>query len=180
MMRTVALLLAIAAIGLAQTPCEQLRLLPLPNTTITAAEFVSASSQSTAQGSGTLPDHCRVAAVVAPSSDSHIEMEVWLPPAEAWNGKFEAVGNGGWAGIITLGTAAPQPVARSMAAALKEGYATASNDTGHKNTDARGQASFSEGHPEKLRDFADRAVHQMTVKSKAIIAAFYGRGPKLS
>ena len=64
----------------------------------------------------------------------------------------------------------------SLASALKEGYATASNDTGHKGANA----SFVPGHPEKLRDFADRAVHEMAVKSKLIIAAFYGSGPKLS
>ena len=83
--------------------------------------------------------------MLTPSSDSHIEMEAWLPLAEVWNGKFEAVGNGGWAGTI---------VTRSMAMALKEGYATASNDTGHKGSGV--DASFAAGHPEKLRDFADR------------------------
>jgi len=125
-----------------------------------------------------LPAHCRVSAVLAPSSDSHIEMEVWLPPAESWNGKFQAVGNGGWAGNITFGTGAPQPVNRTMASALKEGYATASNDTGHHGKGS--DASFAEGHPEKLTDFADRAVHEMAVKSKAIVGAFYGKGPTLS
>src|SRR5262249_45405213 len=41
-------------------------------------------------------------------------------------------------------------------------------------------ASFAPGHPEKLRDFADRAVHEMTVASKAMIRAFYGAPPKYS
>ena len=49
--------------------------------------------------------------VLTPSADSRIEIEVWLPAD--WNGKFQAVGNGGWAGVI--GYAA-------MARALKEGY----------------------------------------------------------
>src|SRR5581483_2920508 len=69
-----------------------------------------------------LPEYCRVAMVLTPSSDSHIEMELWLPSTADWNGKFQAVGNGGWAGSITF---------PAMAQALKEGYATASNDTGH-------------------------------------------------
>ena len=36
------------------------------------------------------------------------------------------------------------------------------------------------GHPEKIVDFSYRAVHEMTVKAKAVITAFYGRGPRLS
>jgi feruloyl esterase len=107
-----------------------------------------------------------VAAVLTPSSDSHIEMEVWMP-AENWNGKFQAVGNGGWAGSISYG---------AMVTALQEGYATASNDTGHKG----GSATFAVDHPEKLVDFAYRAVHEMTVQSKAIIGKYYNRGPRLS
>lgn len=154
------LLLSSVAVTLAGTPCEGLKTLPLASSTITAAETVPAGPF---QAPGTpapppvvLPAHCRVAAVLAPSADSHIEMEVWLP-VENWNGKFQAVGNGGWAGIISFGTGTPQGVARNMASALKEGYATASTDTGHKGGGADG--SFVAGHPEKLTDFAHRAVH---------------------
>jgi feruloyl esterase len=65
-----------------------------------------------------------------------------------------------------------------MAFAQNEGYATASTDTGHVNDGT--QARFAVGHPEKLTDFAYRAVHEMTVVSKAVIATFYGNGPRLS
>ena len=179
------LVLASALIAPAQTPCERLKSLSLPNLTITASETVPAKPFQTANSPqvippsarGTLPAHCRVAAVLTPSSDSHIEMELWLP-TENWNGKFQAVGNGGWAGSMPSGTGAPQLAGRTMASALKDGYATASNDTGHKGNGA--DASFALGHPEKLVDFAGRAVHEMVVKSKAIIGAFYGSGPKLS
>lgn len=116
--------------------------------------------------------------MLAPSSDSHIEMELWLPAADAWNGKFQEVGNGGWAGTIAYGTGAPAPMARSLAAGLKEGYAVSANDTGHHGTG--GDASFALGHPEKLIDFAERAVHETAVTSKTIVTAFYGKAPKLS
>jgi feruloyl esterase len=107
-----------------------------------------------------------VSAVLTPTPDSRIAMEVWLPSAE-WNGKFQAVGNGGWAGTISYA---------AMASALREGYATASNDTGHVG----GNALFAIDHPEKLVDFAYRAVHEMTVKAKAAIDAYYGQAPRLS
>jgi feruloyl esterase len=96
-------------------------------------------------------------------------MELWLPPADKWNGKFQAVGNGGWAGSIQ-GLGAP------MVNALRAGYATAGNDTGHEG--ANGQ--FTMGHPEKVKDFGYRAMHEMTVQSKALIKAFYDQGPRLS
>ena len=175
-----ALLLWAVTVALAQTPCERLKSLSLPNTTITAAESVAAGPfRAPGQAEGTsvmLPAHCRVAAVLAPSSDSHIEMEVWLPAD--WNGKFEAVGNGGWAGVISIMYRA-SAVERSLVAALREGYATASTDTGHKVAEVPG-ASFALGHPEKLIDFAYRAVHEMTAQSKAIVTAYYGRGPRQS
>jgi feruloyl esterase len=164
--------LVMAAAALLQQPsCDALEVLSLPNVTITSAEFVAAGSPAPGRrgrgGSGvTLPAHCRVAATLTPSPDSHIEMELWLP-AENWNGKFLALGNGGWAGSISID---------AMAGPLRRGYATASNDTGHKG----GSASFALGHPEKLVDFGYRAMHEMAVRSKAIIQAFYKRGPQLS
>ncbi len=43
-----------------------------------------------------------------------------------------------------------------------------------------GSGSFALGHPEKLIDFGWRSEHEMAVKSKAIIEAFYGSAPRLS
>jgi tannase/feruloyl esterase len=88
-------------------------------------------------------------------------------PAANWNGKYQAVGNGAFSGAIGLA---------AMAGPLARGYATSSTDTGHPGNTAR----FAFGHPEKLVDFGWRAVHEMTVTSKAIIAAYYESGPRLS
>jgi feruloyl esterase len=65
-----------------------------------------------------------------------------------------------------------------MAAAIRDGYATASTDTGHR---AGGiDADWALGHPEKIVDFGNRAIHEMTVKAKGVIQAFYGDAPKRS
>jgi len=159
----------------AEDACQGLLRLSAPNTAITLAEQVTAGgfgSPREAQGGpndarfSTLPGFCRVAATLTPTPDSDIRIEVWLP-SSGWNGKFQAVGNGGWAGVISY----PQ-----MALALSHGYATASTDTGH----ATPGAGFAMGHPEKLHDYAYRAVHEMTVTAKTVINAFYGSVPKLS
>src|SRR5437867_2858016 len=108
MISTLAVVLLAAAAQ--QAPCEGLKSLSLPHTTITTAEFVAAGAQRPGRGgrgqSGApLPAHCRVAATLTPSADSQIEMELWMP-AENWNGKFLAAGNGGWAGNIETGALA--------------------------------------------------------------------------
>jgi len=113
-----------------------------------------------------LPAYCRASGELRPSPDSSIKMEVWMP-ADNWNGKFQFVGGGGWAGIISY---------PAMAAALQEGYATASTDTGHQG----GNALFAIDHPEKLTDFAYRAVHETTVVAKRLIEKYYERVPRLS
>jgi feruloyl esterase len=155
--------------------CESLGSLALKDTTITSAQVVSAGQfappGASQGGRGANPykelaQFCRVAATLRPTSDSDIKIEVWLPISN-WNGKFQAVGNGGWAGVISYA---------AMAEALRAGYASASTDTGHVG--ARG--TFALGHPEKLIDFAWRSEHEMTVTAKAVIQAFYGSGPKLS
>ena len=173
-----AVFLAVAAPGgqliAASGSCERLSALKLPDTTIATAETVAAGAfkpstagePSEGRGFRSMPAFCRVAAAIAPTSDSDIKVEVWLPAA-GWNGKFQAVGNGGWAGTISYA---------AMGRALEAGYATASTDTGH--TGANG--AFALDHPEKLVDYAHRAVHEMTVKAKAIVDAFYGSAPKQS
>jgi feruloyl esterase len=114
-----------------------------------------------------LPAFCRVAATLTPTNDSEIKIEVWLPDSAIWNGKFEAVGNGGLAGTIAY---------PAMAAALASGYATTSTDTGHSGNNG----AFMLGHPEKVIDFGYRAVHEMTVQAKAVISGYYSSAPKFS
>src|SRR5439155_25465656 len=148
------------SISAATGSCESLTSLKLPGVTITSAKAVAPGAFSLAGATRAnpvfkqLPEFCRVAATLAPSADSHIEMELWMP-AQNWNGRFLAVGNGGWAGNIE--TAA-------VANALSRGYAAASNDTGHKGA----TAAFAVGHPEKVIDFGYRSMHEMAVQSKAI------------
>ena len=85
-------------------------------------------------------------------------------PAANWNRKFQAVGNGAFNGTINYA---------AMMTALARGYATSSTDTGHTGNNAR----FAPGHPEKVIDFGWRAVHEMTLASKKIVAAYYDNGP---
>ena len=149
---------ALALIGaLSGSPCDDLKSLSLTNVVVTAAESVKAAPA--------VPAHCRIAAVLTPVPDSHIEIEVWLP-LDGWNGKLQVVGNGGWAGVIST---------PAMASALREGYATASTDTGHKG----GSGAFAVRH-EALVDFGYRSMHELTVAAKAMVSAFYQRPARLS
>lgn len=147
-------------------PCEVLAELSLPNTTllltetVPEGEFVLPSGSRPAARYGRLPAFCRVAARLTPSSDSDIRIEIWLP-IENWNEKLMGVGNGGFAGRIAYG---------GLMTGIGRGYAVVSTDTGHRG----GGGAFALGHPERVADFAYRAVHEMTIKAKAVIEAFYG------
>ena len=155
-------------------PCVELKSIELERATITSAVDVAAGLFKPANAPATpppqsgpppqpIPQHCRLTLVLKPTPDSNINVELWLP-TENWNGKFLAVGNGGWAGSIQgYG---------DMQEALRRGYATAATDTGHSAADGPG-GMFALGHPEKIVDFAYRALHDMTVKSKRLIDVFY-------
>ena len=155
----------------AQTPtaaeCTSLSGTKLPNVTISAAAavegpFTPPGSTSAMTG---LPAFCRVAGTIAPTSESDIRFEVWLP-LRTWNGKFAGVGNGGWAGVISYGALGEQ---------LRRGYATASTNTGHQAAAGLDAAKFAFDKPEQLIDFAYRAHHETTRAAKALVAAFYGK-----
>ncbi|MGO9418393.1 hypothetical protein [Roseiarcus sp.] len=45
---------------------------------------------------------CRVEGMIKTSDRSHVRFEVWLPQQNAWNGKVQGVGNGGFAGSLIL------------------------------------------------------------------------------
>ena len=162
---TLVTLLALAASAPAfAASCEGLASLSLPQAKITSAQVVAAGAFTPPTGRPdpykNVPEFCRVSATLTPSSDSDIKVEFWLPTA-GWNRKLQVVGNGGWAGTISYG---------ALAESLRNGYAAASTDTGHSTPGG----SFVAGHPEKLVDFSWRSEHEMTVKAKAVVQAFYG------
>lgn len=170
-----AFILAIAACPLSAAPsCENLKDLKLPNTTITSAQTVRAGAftlpgmAETPPALKDLPAFCRVTAEIKPSSASDIKLEVWMP-LSGWNGKYQGQGNGGFAGSIGY---------TGLAAAIRRGYATAATDTGH--TGAGTDATWALHHPEKITDFGYRAIHEMTLKAKAVIETFYGEKPARS
>src|SRR5215510_10237420 len=175
---SITLLAAIlSSVASAQRLCETLTTLQLKDTTITSARSVAAGEATPSadpQEAGAaiplkgVPAFCRVTAEIKPAKDSNIKIEVWMPLSD-WNHKFLSYGNGGFAGSIT---------AAGLANGVKNGYAMAATDTGH--TGFPTDASWALHHPDKIVDFGYRGIHEMTVKAKDIIQAFYGRRPETS
>jgi feruloyl esterase len=173
----VAMLLLITSIkpALAQQACDDLINLRLPYTTITTAAIVPEGPIPRLSIFANAPpvtalEHCEVHAVMRPTTDSEIRMEIWLP-VSGWNGKYLQIGNGGWAGSINR---------TGLIAPLQRGYVVAATDNGHRSEGFTPDAAWAVGHPEKLIDFGYRAVHETSVQAKAILRAYFGRGQDLS
>jgi feruloyl esterase len=154
--------------------CSDLARLVIPQTTIVSATLNPAGTfirpeppEPESALSLTTPSFCRVIGIAEPTDDSVIKFEIWMPDAGQWNGKFLGVGNGAYYGSISYG---------AMADALSRGFATASTDTGHSGGDLR----FAVGHPQKVIDWAYRAIHVMTENAKLILRDYYGRFPRHS
>jgi feruloyl esterase len=184
-----ALLLAAGA----STNCESLKTLSTPQTTVMSADVVPAgvfvppppppgapapppprgnapAAAARQAAPEPIPQHCRVKLTLKPTPDSNIYSELWMP-TDNWNGKLLVVGNGGFAGSIQgYG---------DMQVALRLGYATAATDTGHNAADGP-NGMFALGHPEKIVDFAYRALHDTTVESKRLIKSMYDRNAQYS
>jgi feruloyl esterase len=172
----IALLAAVAlgtlnAAAPAPMACESIAQLNVTNGRVLSAESVPAgvfTPPNTTNANAAMPfkvlaAFCRVTLKLTPSSDSDIRVEVWLPQS-GWNHKLQSSGNGG------LGGAIPYP---ALATSVKAGYAAVGTDTGHVG----GNADFVAGHPEKLVDFGHRAIHEMTVAAKTVVAAHYDAPP---
>ena len=151
--------------------CESMSKLALEKVKITSAATVAAGALPLPEGAPpqaaallkALPAFCRVQATASPSADSSISIEVWMPAAN-WNGRLRGIGNGGFAGAIAI----PQ-----LVSAVNQGYAVASNDTGHKGGPT--DASWALGHPERVIDFGHRGPHEMTRVAQAVVRAYYGK-----
>ena len=154
----------------APVPCAQLVTIALPEATVTAAEEIPAGEYAPPAGPRltNLPAFCRVALTVSPQ----IRIEVWLPK-DAWNGRYRGEGGGGYAGQVSYG---------GLAEGIRLGYATASTDTGHPASAGGSFALMADGrlNEQLIGDFAERSLRELAIKSKAVIAAYYGDAPKYS
>ena len=151
--------------------CAAIAKLSVPQTEIVQAAVVDAGALDLHEEHPDplfkkLPAICRVVAIARPSADSNIKIEVWLPLA-GWNGKFMGAGNGGFAGSIGY---------EGMAGSVLTGFATGGTDTGHSGGGT--DSDWALGHPEKVVDFGNRAVHVMTELSKTVVQAFYASAAK--
>jgi hypothetical protein len=125
------IILALAQLPLAAATCESLSSLSVPHTTITLAQSLAAGEFILPTGAPgpnfkELPAFCRVSATSAPTSDSEIKIEVWMPMS-GWNGKLRGTGNGGLGGNLSFG---------GLATAMHGGFAAAAENTGHENGSA--------------------------------------------
>ena len=138
-----------------------------PNTVVQTADVVPADAQTG------MPTYCQVTAQIAPVPGSKITAVYRLP--ENWNSRMLGLGGGGWAGILAL----LQPAAltgpfRAASPGLTRGYATAQTDGGHASPNTT-DASWTRNNPVAVTDFSHRAIHEMTVVGKQVVASYYGR-----
>jgi feruloyl esterase len=113
-----------------------------------------------------VPPRTVVKIVLNPAKGSNINVELWLPDADKWNGRLVGLGNGGAAGRINPG---------SLAGYMGGKFAAVTTDMGTAPNEHSG-----DGNPEVWKDFGFRATHLMTVVAKQMAAAYYGHGPELS
>ena len=103
--------------------------------------------------------------LIQPSSDSHIEFEVWMP-SSGWNGKYLAVGNGGFAGSLNFAAMSRRsPLATQV---LHR----------HGTQRYRYDAEWALGHPEKVIDYGYRAIHEMTESQRRSCGRSMAREPR--
>ncbi|MBC2665518.1 tannase/feruloyl esterase family alpha/beta hydrolase [Novosphingobium flavum] len=160
-----------AAPALAQTQdsaCADLAGMKLAGLTVTTAEVTTSLAAVSPQlAKESAQPFCRVGGTLRPTADSEIRFELWMPVGSKWNGKFQAVGNGGFFGVLNY---------RSALGGVKRGYAVMTSDLGHTNAPGASEdATWALGHGAKVVDYAYRGEHSSVVASKALLAKFYGK-----
>ncbi|MEV4135532.1 tannase/feruloyl esterase family alpha/beta hydrolase [Dactylosporangium sp. NPDC049742] len=122
-----------------------------------------------------LPAFCEVTVLLTHGqAGDRVRTRLWLP-LTSWNGRFQAVGGGGF-------TASGSE--RALARAIHRGYAAGSTDAGVR-TARSGRPSWALHRDRTLNEalldnFAYRSVHELSVIGKQLMAGFYGRPPAYS
>jgi feruloyl esterase len=154
--------------------CSELVGLKLDHATVSSAEpvdtgvFVADSTaHPPAAGFTGLPPFCRVRGVSTPVAGSEIGFEVWLPRAKDWTRRLHMVGNGAYSSRIYYA---------QMVARIRAGDVAVATDTGHQGS----ELTFAIDHPQRIVDFAHRAVHESALAAKQLTKVYYGNAPAFS
>src|SRR6516162_10825996 len=151
---------------------------PTTPTQIISAQFNPAGTVS-ANGVP-LPDHCQIDGIINkrtgidgyPYGDG---FEVRLPTPGDWNGRFMFQGGGGTEGSVPPATG----TAGTLSPTLAHGWAVASQDGGHENSELPVPNQFFL-EPQAVVDHAYRSIDVTTQTAKYLIEAYYGQKPKHS
>nr|BFE60197.1 tannase/feruloyl esterase family alpha/beta hydrolase [Dactylosporangium thailandense] len=140
-------------------PCADVLGLKISNVTLQSATIVTANTPA---------PYCEVRGSITPNNTIVVRM-----PVNGWTQRYVQTGCGGLCGNanINYGQAAGCPV-------IADGtVASATTDMGHQG---QNDGSWAAGNPQAQIDFAYRGVHETAVAAKALIKAFYKRGPVYS
>ena len=151
---------------------------PVTPTQITLAKW-NPSGTTTANGVP-LPDHCQVQGIINqrigidgfPYGD---RFEVRLPTPADWNRRFMFQGGGGTEGSVPAATGS----AGSLSPALAHGWAVASQDGGHENSQLPFPLQFTLD-PQAIIDHAYQSIDVTTQTAKFLIKTFYGKSAEYS
>jgi len=164
-----------------ETACANLANLtdfPVTPTQITLAKWNP--SGTTTANNVPLPDHCQIQGIINqrigidgfPYGD---RFEVRLPTPADWNRRFMFQGGGGTEGSVPAATGS----AGTLSPTLAHGWAVASQNGGHQNSELPNSLQFALD-PQAVVDHAYRSIDVTTQTAKFLIKAFYGNRPDYS
>jgi tannase/feruloyl esterase len=151
---------------------------PVTPTQITLAKWNP--SGTTTANNVPLPDHCQIQGIINqrigidgfPYGD---RFEVRLPTPADWNRRFMFQGGGGTEGSVPAATGS----AGTLSPTLAHGWAVASQNGGHQNSELPNSLQFALD-PQAVVDHAYRSIDVTTQTAKFLIKAFYGNRPDYS
>jgi hypothetical protein len=175
------MLVSVAAMPDPTTACLDLASItnfPVKPTQITLAKWNPAGT-TTANGVP-LPDHCQIQGIIQSriGTDGNpygTRFEVRLPTHTDWNGRYMFQGGGGSEGSLPAATGS----AGTLSPTLAHGWAVASQNGGHQNSELPNSSVFFL-EEQAVIDQAYNSIDVTTRTAKFLINRFYGRRPDYS
>jgi Tannase and feruloyl esterase len=164
-----------------ETACTNLADLtnfPVQPTQITLARW-NPSGTTSANGVP-LPDHCQIQGIInqrigIDGFPYGTRFEVRLPTPAEWNRRFMFQGGGGTEGSVPAATGS----AGTLSPTLSHGWAVASQNGGHQNSELPNSLQFALD-PQAVVDHAYGSIDVTTQTAKFLIKTYYGKRPDYS